>query len=279
MFQDTLRVMVMKNIGPLEHAVSVKDVEVFWDNNPLCAAAIPHAPGTREFFECHNALRRKEEPEVFQRQIYEHDKWAGRDVLDIGCGIGYVVALYAAGGARVTGVDIAARSVELTRDRLRVFGLDADIRKADAEALPFADESFDLVTSFGVLHHTPNTQTAIREAIRVLRPGGRVILMFYHRNSFAYRVLFPLKRILQPSNWGKSADQQVNQVDGPANPLGKVYSRKELRAMLAGIGDLEFATGCTFFHHEDKLPRSIQKIIESHFGWFLYVKGNKPLRA
>lgn len=261
-----------------QNAVSVKvyDVETYWNKNPLCAELIPYEPGTKEFFEFHNAMRRKEEPEEFQRAIYENDRWANKEVLDIGCGIGYVVALYAAGGARVTGVDIAQRSVELTQSRLRLLGLSAVVQKANAEDLPFADASFDLVTSYGVLHHTPNTGKAVAEAIRVLRPGGKIILMFYHKNSFAYRVLFPLKRILQPSSWGKSAVQQVNEVDGSTNPLGQVFSRGDLRQMLDGIEDLEFATGSTFFHHEDKLPRFVKNAIIKHFGWCLYVKGRKP---
>ena len=104
-------------------------------------------PRTKEFFEYHNSMRRLEEPEPFQRRIYENDKWSNKYILDIGCGTGYLVALYTAGGgARVTGVDIAAKSVELTLARLQLMGLTATVKKASAEALPFADNSFDLVT-------------------------------------------------------------------------------------------------------------------------------------
>lgn len=103
-------------------------------------------------------MRRKVEPKEFQDIIYEPMNWANKEVLDIGCGIGYVVALYAAGGAKVTGVDIAARSIELSQKRLSLFGLSATLKKANAEDLPFANESFDLVTSYGVLHHTPDTK-------------------------------------------------------------------------------------------------------------------------
>ena len=256
--------------------VTAKDVQDFWEKNPLCAEIIPFEPGTREFFEHHNILRRKEEPEDFQRKIYEYDKWQEKNVLDIGCGTGYVVALYAAGGAKVSGVDIAQRSVELTNDRLRLFGLEADIRQSNAESLPFADASFDLVTSYGVLHHTPDTQKAINEAVRVLRPGGKLILMFYNKNSFAFRILFPLKRILQPSSWGKTSQEQVNQVDGAGNPLGKVYSRRDLRLMVKDLDNIEFATASTFFHHEKYLPSFIKTLIINQFGWCLYVKGTKP---
>ncbi len=258
-----------------ENQVNISDVEQFWDKSPLCTEIIPYTPGTREFFDYHNTLRRKEEPVEFQRAIYEYDQFAGKEALDIGCGPGYVVALYASHGANVTGVDISSRSIELACARMDIYGLKASIKKANAEELPFEGNMFDIVTSFGVLHHTPNTEKAVREAIRVLRPGGRIILMFYNKNSFAYRILFPLKRFLQKAHRGKLAQTQVNQVDGLENPLGKVYSKRDLMPMLRGIEEIEFHTGSTFFHHEDKLPKFLRAFIRRHFGWNLYVKGRK----
>ncbi len=76
----------------------------------------------------------------------------------------------------------------------------------------------------GVLHHTPDTAGAVREVFRVLRPGGRVVLMFYHRNSLQYRVKFPVMRWLK----GRPIQQSINEVDGVGNPKGDVYSRAEL---------------------------------------------------
>ena len=71
-----------------------------------------------------------------------------------------------------TGVDLTQRGVDLTRERLALEGLEAEVRVADAEALPFEDASFDIVYSWGVLHHSPNTQQAVNEVHRVLKPGG-----------------------------------------------------------------------------------------------------------
>ena len=121
--------------------VTPKDVENYWSTNPLCSAQIPFELGSREFFEQHNILRRKEESVEFQREVYEFDRWGGKRLLDIGCGTGYVVALYAANGVEVSGVDIAEKSIELSGKRLSYLGLSGDLRKANAESLPLYSDN------------------------------------------------------------------------------------------------------------------------------------------
>ena len=256
--------------------MNINDIKRFWEANPLCATNIPYEPGTREFFEAHNKLRLAEEPVAFRQRIYEYDQWTGKSVLDVGCGTGYVVALYASHGANLTGVDIAQKSVELTLKRLELNQLSAKVQCANAESLPFSANSFDLVTSYGVLHHTPDTTKAIQEVLRVLKPGGKTIMMFYHKNSFAYRLLFPAKRLLQRQWQDKTAQQQVNAVDGPANPLGKVYTRDELQSMMQGFEGFQFFTGFLFFDKERFIPSPLRSFIAKHWGWFLYVKARKP---
>ena len=115
---------------------------------------------------------------------------------------------------------------------MNIQGLSAEVQKADAENLPFDDQSFDVVVSFGVLHHTPDTEKALAEIFSVLKPGGRIMLMLYHRNSFAYQLLFRIKSLIQPEWRGKYSDDQVNAVDGAENPLGKVYAKKQVSKML-----------------------------------------------
>lgn len=251
------------------------EVKAFWEANPLSAEAIPFEPGTPEFFLAHERMRFASEPADVQARLYEWNNYAGERLLDIGCGTGYVAALYASGGADVTAVDIADRSVELTRKRLAWKGLHGTVLTANAEDLPFSEGSFDVVTSFGVLHHTPDTRKALQEVHRVLRPGGVTHLMFYHRNSFAYRVLFPVKRMLQPAWRGKTAQDQVNAVDGAANPLGKVFTRRELIELMPGFSDFQFATWEMFFHHAGKIPRPLRDFLMRHWGWFLYVKARR----
>lgn len=255
--------------------VTTDEVKAFWEAHPLCSEAISWEPGTPEFFQEHERMRLDSEPAEVQARLYEWRNYPGKRLLDIGCGTGYVAALYAKGGARVTAVDIAERSVELTKKRLAWHGLDGDVRTSNAERLPFEDGVFDVVTSFGVLHHTPDTARALLEVHRVLQTGGFTHLMFYHRNSFAYRVLFPLKRLLQSAWRGKTAQDQVNAVDGMTNPLGKVFTRADVMELMPGFTDFHFATWELFFHHAGRIPKPLRDFMARRWGWFLYVKARK----
>lgn len=112
----------------------------------------------------------------------------GKDVLEVGCGMGTHAAMLARAGANLTAVDITEYAVEMTRRRFDIFKLPGRIQQADAEQLPFNDASFDLVWSWGVIHHSCSTRRCLQEITRVLRPGGRILLMVYHRRSSAYYV-------------------------------------------------------------------------------------------
>ena len=258
--------------------VTKDNVRQFWESNPLAAGAIPFEPGTPEYFAEHTRLREAEAGPEMVHWAYEPHRSSGKRVLDVGCGNGYVTCKFAQTGASVVAVDLTDKGVELTRARLSLHGLEADVRRADAESLAFGDDTFDIVVSFGVLHHTPDTETAVSEIHRVLRPGGRFLLMLYHRNSFAYRLLFPVKRLIQPSWRGKSAADQVNAVDGSTNPLGKVYSKSEVRTLLKSFADLEFRTAAMFFRWARLIPTPARRMIESRWGWHLFAKANKPSR-
>src|SRR4030081_1494334 len=102
---------------------------------------------------------------------------AGKKVLEVGCGIGTHAALLAKAGANLTAIDLTERAVQMTRRRFEAFGLQGTIERADAERLPFQDASFDVVWSWGVIHHSSRTENCLSEISRVLQPGGRLLLM------------------------------------------------------------------------------------------------------
>jgi len=257
-------------------APALDDVRRYWEQNPVAAAAVPYPLGTREYFEYYDALREANESPAFSARLHEYSAFAGGRVLDIGCGNGYVLSRYAAAGAHVCGVDLTTAAIRLCRQRFALMNLPGEFTVGNAERLPFPDATFDCVCSMGVLHHTPDTARAVAEVHRVLRPNGRVILMFYHRNSPQYRVKFPLMRWLR----GKSIQQSINEVDGVGNPKGDVYSQAELARLMRQFTNLEMFAGVLPWHMAPRVrplvPGPVQRWLERRWGWFLYAKGLRP---
>src|SRR5256885_185012 len=161
-------------------------VRAFWQANPCGTKFADALPGSRRFYELVEQHRYETEWHIPVAANFAGT--CGLRVLEIGCGVGTDGAQFAKAGADYTGVDLTEAAVELARTRFEVSGLRGGFQVADAENLDFADESFDLVYSHGVLHHTPDIESAIREIHRVLKTGGRAVVMLYHRGSYNYRV-------------------------------------------------------------------------------------------
>jgi 2-polyprenyl-3-methyl-5-hydroxy-6-metoxy-1,4-benzoquinol methylase len=122
----------------------------------------------------------------FLKLRFDFEAFAGKRVLEIGSGAGAAACLFASGGARVTAIDITDQAVDLTRQAAEILGLAIDVRRLDAEHMDFADGSFDFVYTWGVVHHSHNTEAIVAEIARVLRPSGRVLCMVYNRDSLRY---------------------------------------------------------------------------------------------
>jgi SAM-dependent methyltransferase len=180
---------------------------------------------------------------LFSR-IIRYPELSGSRVLEIGCGLGAISAELARQGARVTSVDLTSTGVTAVTARYRLESLNGRAIQADAERLPFASDAFDFVWSWGVLHHTPRTAEAVREAGRVLRRGGELSLMLYNRVSF-YNVfnvilrygVFRLKLLHMsvPDLWNAYTDGKL--IGGC--PHVAYYSAGEVRSMLPGFDVLE----------------------------------------
>lgn len=137
-----------------------------------------------------NQAERRYELEPYILEFADFDNAKGKDVLEIGVGLGADHSRFAAAGARLTGVDLTERAIAHTALRLESAGLSSRLLTADAERLPFDNESFDIVYSWGVLHHSPNTPKAMEEVWRVLKPGGSARVMIYHRYSIVGYMLW-----------------------------------------------------------------------------------------
>jgi SAM-dependent methyltransferase len=162
---------------------------------------------------------------------------AGRRVLEVGCGMGTHAAMLIRAGAAYTGVDLTERAIEMTRRRLEVFALEGEVQQADAERLPFEDANFDSVWSWGVIHHSSSFDRCFAEIERVLKPGGRLMLMVYHHPSLFYFLYCVLARgiIRGELRHSSAEDIYLDQMDG-------AYARRFGRAELASFFEANFHT-------------------------------------
>ena len=253
-----------------------QQVHDYWNANPCGTQFTELTLGSKEFFAEVERFRYETQP--FMREAMEFDKHRGKSLLEIGCGLATDLLQFARGGAIVTGVDLTEQSIALATERFRQQGIPLTARVADAERLPFADGSFDVVYSFGVLHHTPDTRKALHEAERVLKPGGQLLMMLYHRSSvhvWLGTLLYPLLK-----RWAKreasSADDWIRVYDGAENPLGKAYTRSEVKTMLPSVRSLSFETRDPLRRHWPVFFNRINQILFARrFGFYLIIKGIK----
>jgi ubiquinone/menaquinone biosynthesis C-methylase UbiE len=286
-------------------------VRAFWQANPCGVKFADAEPGSRRFYELVEAHRYTKEWHIPAAANFAGAR--GLKVLEIGCGLGTDGAQFAKAGADYTGVDLTEAAVELARKRFAMFDLPGKFQTADAEKLDFADESFDLVYSHGVLHHTPDTAKAIHEIHRVLRPGGRAIVMLYHRNSYNYRVNISLlrragaqllrwdsgvrlvhkltgepldnlqehARLLKTQKKTYLGDEEFlsQNTDGAGNPLARVYSRAEAGELFQNFSEVTLKT--YFFNKRwlpllgKLLPRSLESQLAARWGWHLWIYATK----
>jgi SAM-dependent methyltransferase len=159
-------------------------IRAYWDERIHDVKLSDDAPGSAGFYAALDAYRLRKNGYLLASVGF--DRWAGRDVLEIGCGAGLDLVRFAQGGARVTGVDIAPRAIELARGYCAVAGVKATLLEADGSRLPFGDSRFDLVYCHGVLPFARDPAAIVAESRRVLRAGGAAIFMVYNRRSWMH---------------------------------------------------------------------------------------------
>jgi SAM-dependent methyltransferase len=241
-----------------------ESVRRHWDAQPCGTRDIPEDDRAR-FFDDLERERYAWEPYIPGFARFARGR--GREVLEIGVGAGTDFVNWVRHGARATGVDLTARGVELTRERLALEGLHADVRIADAERLPFVDESFDIVYSYGVLHHSPDTGRAIQEVRRVLRAGGTVLVMVYHVPSWVGLMLWALHCAAKLRPWRSPRWAMYHYLESPGT---KAYTRREARALFAGFREVHVRTQLS--HGDLLLMRPAEKYGSAlhHVLWRLY---------
>ena len=255
-----------------------------WGEDP-CGAVYGREQefGTREFFD---AVERHRYTEYapWMPEVMGFNDFAGARLLEVGCGMGTDLLQFARGGAKVTGVDLTPRSIEISRQHLAVYGERGDFAITDGESLPFADGSFDVVYSNGVLHHTPDTAGAVSEVHRVLRTDGQARVMLYYRNSLNYWGLIILWHGLLHGELLKHSPEdimsrhvEVNESGG--RPLVKVYSRRQARQLFAMFREVkiqvEQLTRPELFFLGRLVPEKIFQGLRRSVGWNVIILARK----
>lgn len=208
---------------------------------------------------------------------FEFDSFAGKRVLEIGVGQGTDLARFGEGGAVCHGVDITDNHLELTARNFAARGLQVDLRKADATRLPYADDYFDCVYSFGVLHHIPEIETVVSEIERVLKPGGTTRIALYYKWSAFHLFSILVRglltgRLVRLGYDGLLATIETG-ADGRAiKPYVRLWSKREVRRLLRHFELEDVSIHQLFLSHFLPTPRhfALSKApLEGVLGWYV----------
>src|SRR5215831_18109970 len=264
---------------------SIQQVSEYWSARPCNIRHSPKPVGTREYFD--EVEARKYFVEHHIPAFAEFERWRGKKVLEVGCGIGTDTINFARHGAQVTAVDLTEKSLEVARQRAKVFGLDDRIRFYQANAERLSDtvpvEQYDLVYSFGVIHHTPNPEQVIEQIRKYTGKESTVRIMVYNR--WSWKVLWIL------FVYGKGQFWKLNRLIAEHSeaqtgcPVTYSYSRRDGRRLLANhyfretdvMVDHIFPFSIPeYVRYEYKvvwyfrwLPRPLFRALERLFGWHL----------
>jgi ubiquinone/menaquinone biosynthesis C-methylase UbiE len=256
-------------------------VAEFWNTEPC---------GTRYLedetsFESHARARYALEPHIPGFAKFASAK--GLRVLEIGVGMGADYEQWLRAGANATGVDLSSSSLAQTRRRCELADLKPDLRLADAENLPFEDEVFDVVYSYGVMHHSPDTAQCLREAWRLLKPGGEARIMLYHHRSITGLMLW-----LRYGIWRAESVQRCvyERLESPGT---KTFTKREVAVLMEQFEavrmDQVFSPGDLLLNKPSArfqspiyralwkvFPRGMMRKTARRWGLFLLVTARKP---
>lgn len=283
-------------------------VEQFWDAKPCGSDTSDKDPYTMEYFEDIQNHRYTLEPHILD--LLSSLDLNGKRVLEIGTGVGTDARTIIGRGGDYVGINVDAGSCEATRRAIEVFGLKGEVRQASARDLPFESGEFDLVYSFGVLHHIAAVDRAVDEIHRVLKPGGQLVIMLYNKPSINYQIEIrhlrrwglrvlglpgvrnmirflglpeaKLRRHLELSRaMGPMSDEEwlSRNTDGPDNPYSKVYDRTETQALLSRFDHIDQQVRFFDYRHWGPVgrlvPRGLRQTLGNRWGWHRIVVARK----
>lgn len=289
--------------------LELSTVRDFWNANP-CQSDLSQATQRRQYFE-EISQKRYGGREWHVPTVADFNAYRNKDVLEIGCSIATDGLEFAKSGANYTGLDLTPQAVETAQERFHLFGVPGTFVAANAEELPFPDESFDHIYSFGVIHHAPAPEKIAREIHRVLRKGGTFTVMLYNRSSINYYIEIMLLRkmfrlLLLPKfmpgliakltgfdRWKLEGHRKIlikkgkmtklewisMNTDGPFCPLARVYNYKEAANLFKNFENTrqevwEFNSEHWSFIGK-LIPQSLERWIGRRWGWHRMIYGTK----
>jgi ubiquinone/menaquinone biosynthesis C-methylase UbiE len=241
-----------------------REVRQFWERQPCGTeqSVIENAsPLSREWFEKVENHRYNVEP--FIHSVAQFTRHRGKRLLEVGVGAGTDHLQWARAGTKCFGVDLTDAAITTTRERLALYGLTSTLQRVDAEILPFPDASFDVVYSWGVIHHSNQPKAIISEIRRVLRPGGVFIGMLYGRYSPLVAKLWLRHALGKGRPWRSFADVLWHHMESVGT---KAYTQKEVRGLLDEFRHVELQRFITPYD-TSRFPKAISKFFPDSWGW------------
>jgi len=267
----------------------MEEVKKYWNNRPCNIRHSDKPVGTKEYFD--EVEKRKYFVEPHIPVLAEFEKWKGKKVLEIGCGIGTDTISFLRAGATVTAVEFSEESMKIAKKRAEVFGFQDKVKfyAGDAEELSkfVPVEEYDLVYSFGVIHHSENPEKIVAEAGKYLKKGGTIKLMVYYK--YSWKVLWIIMRYGKFNFFKAKKLIAENSEAQFGSPITFTYSKKELKDMLASYRVVDMFVDHIFPYSVPEyrnyqykkvfyfrwMPNMLFRWLERHFGWHLCVTAEK----
>lgn len=265
-------------------------VRDYWNQRPCNIRHSPKPVGTREYFDEVEARKYFVEPHI--PKFAEFERWKGKKVLEIGCGIGTDTINFARYGAQVTAVDLSGKSLEVARQRAQVYGLQDKITfyQGNSEELTkvVPVETYDLIYSFGVIHHTPHPEKVIEQIRNYVQPGSTLKIMVYHR--FSWKALWILFTYGKGQFWRLEELLACYSEAQEGCPVTYTYTPVEVKQLLQGFDVSEIWVDHIFPYYIPDykqyrytkvwyfrwMPQLIFRWLEKNFGWHLCVTAQVP---
>jgi ubiquinone/menaquinone biosynthesis C-methylase UbiE len=241
-----------------------EEIRRYWEARPCGSDHARAEPGSAAFFAEIEAARDRLEP--FIGSFAEFERWRARRVLEVGIGVGTDFLRFVRAGAVASGIDVTHASVELVRKRVALEHLDADVRVGDAEALPYPDGMFELVYSWGVLHHTPNIEAALAEVRRVLVRRGEARVMLYSRRSWFALGVWLRYALGRGRPWRSLTHAIANHLESAGT---RAFTQRELEELFADFRDVRFVRFVT--PYDRRVAGPLTRLGGNRFGWFVGV--------